>query len=56
MPNYLNIYILQVYLVEEDSGVLEKDEAPVLEYLDISWEKNMMEESRVGITTIHQVV
>lgn len=44
----------QVYLVEEDSGVLEKDEAPVLEYLDISWEKNMMEESRVGITTIHQ--
>ena len=40
---------------EEQSGEVEPAEPPALEYLDISWQKSMLEEARVGITTIHQV-
>jgi hypothetical protein len=28
---------------------------PEVQYLDISWQKSLLEEARIGITTIHQV-
>ena len=40
---------------EEQSGEVEADPGPALQYLDISWQKCLLEEARVGITTIHQV-
>jgi hypothetical protein len=46
----------QVHLTEEKSGDVAEAPPPEVKYLDISWQKNMLEEARVGITTIHQVL
>jgi len=48
------LYIDEVCVSEEQSGEVLAAEPPALEYLDISWQKSMLEEARVGITTIHQ--
>jgi hypothetical protein len=50
-----NFYPAQVHLTEEKSGDVVSAPPPEVQYLDISWQKNLLEEARIGITTIHQV-
>jgi hypothetical protein len=55
---YLSVtffYPAQVHLTEEKSGEVAAAPPPEVQYLDISWQKNLLEEARIGITTIHQV-
>jgi hypothetical protein len=56
---YLSVtffYPAQVHLTEEKSGEVAAAPPPEVQYLDISWQKNLLEEARIGITTIHQVI
>ncbi len=53
--SFCNFYPAQVHLTEEKSGEVAAAPPPEVQYLDISWQKNLLEEARIGITTIHQV-
>ena len=41
--------------MEEDGGEAEVHRPPALQYLHISWVRDILEEARVGISVIHQV-
>jgi hypothetical protein len=53
--SFCNFNPAQVHLTEEKSGEVAAAPPPEVQYLDISWQKNLLEEARIGITTIHQV-
>lgn len=48
------IIVDQVHLGDEDEGEFESEDPPPMFTLDMSWQENLLENARVGITTIHQ--
>lgn len=51
---FVSFEILEVYLGDEDEGEFESEDPPPMFTLDMSWQENLLENARVGITTIHQ--
>jgi len=48
------IIVEQVQLSDQNEGEFESESAPPMLKLDMSWQENLLENARVGITTIHQ--